>query len=285
MPEPVVTAVVPCFNQGHFLADCIGSLRAQTLPNWRAIVINDCSTDGTTAALCDAQADALVTVVHLPHNLGRSGARNHGIALATTEAILSLDADDALHPQHLATTVPALLAAPTIGIAYTDYTLFGAQQGIWRSKPFDIKRLYREQYIYAGSMFRKSAWAGTHGYSDDFAIGNEDWDFWLTLVESGWLGVHVPQALFRYRIHAQSWTSRIDMHGQDRAYRSCLLLLEHHRQGFERHGAERTFLAGATGREAQRLHASGQREQARALWRQVANLTPWDVVAHLRSWL
>lgn len=284
MPPPAaVTAVIPCYNQGQFLAECLASLRAQTFGDWAAVVVNDASTDAQTAACCDAVAAANVEIVHLPRNHGRALARNVGIARAQSEAVLSLDADDALDPGFLAATVPLLTAQPEVGIVYTDYALFGQEHGRWKGRPFEVARLYREQYIRAGSLFRKSAWAGTRGYAEAFTIGNEDWDFWLTLVEAGWRGAYVAAPLFRYRVHAASWSGATAMHGGDRAYRSALLLLEHHREGFERHGAVGPFLAWAHRREAERLAALGDRAGARALYREVAALRPWDLVAQVRA--
>lgn len=275
-----VTAVIPCFNQGKFLAECLDSLRAQRLADWHAVVVDDASTDGETPALCDAQAGPQVTVLHLPTNHGRSLARNVGIQHAKSEAILSLDADDAIEPEHLSQTVPLLLAKEDIGIVYTDYQRFGGRTDQLKGEPFVERNLYFRQYIYAGSLFRRSAWARTRGYSDDFRIGNEDYDFWLTLVEAGYRGVYVPRPLFRYRSHALSWTSS-GCHGDDRVYRSRLLLLEHHRAGFERHGATRKFLADTYRAEAQRLAAAGDRQGAAQLWCKVAELQPWNLRAQL----
>lgn len=278
MPSCRVTVVVPCFNQGHFLAECLDSLRAQTLTDWRAIVVDDASTDGTTPALCDAQADERVTVIHLATNQGRSLARNAGIELATSEAIFSLDADDALMPEHLALTLPLLQASPEIAVVYTDYALFGVRTGVMRGAPFDAATLYRWQYIFAGSLFRKSAWAQVGGYSDDFRIGNEDWDFWLRVVEAGLRGVYVPKKLLRYRLHEQSWSSTT-AHGADRDFRSRLLLLQHHRAGFEQHRATQAFLAETHVREARRLDRAGDRQAAASHWREAVRHRPADLTA------
>ena len=135
-----VTAIIPCFNHGQFVAACIDSLRAQTHSDWRAIILDDASTDDETPALCEAQADDRVQVLHLPQNLGRALARNHGIALAQTEAVLNLDADDTLHPQFLEKTLPHLMAFNDVGVVYTDYSIFGAWQGTRRAEPFDVAR-------------------------------------------------------------------------------------------------------------------------------------------------
>jgi glycosyltransferase involved in cell wall biosynthesis len=233
---PGVTVVIPCFNHGRFIAECVASLERQTFPGWRAIVVDDASTDGATPALCDAVRSARVEVLHLPENLGRAPARNVGIRRAETEAILSLDADDALHPEHLARTVPRLLSDPRCGVVYTDYQLFGDATHVMRARPFDEAALYRTQYIFAGSVFRRSAFDRTPGYREEFNIGNEDWDLWLSLVEAGYRGEHVPEPLYRYRRHPEAWTSQDPLARAEKILRSRELLRQLHLPGFERSG-------------------------------------------------
>jgi glycosyltransferase involved in cell wall biosynthesis len=277
---PTVTAVIPCFNHGAFLAECLDSLRAQTVATWRAIVVDDASTDGTTPQLCDAQADDRVQIMHLATNLGRALVRNHGIALAQTEAVLNLDADDTLHPQFFEKTVPPLLADPQIGVVYTDYRIFGAWQGKRVAEPFDVARLYQEQYIGGAALFRRSAWAKTHGYHEDFSIGNEDYDFWLSVVEAGYRGVYVPEQLYNYRMHKTSW-SATTAGGDDRVFRSRHALLQHHRAGFEAHGAVHDFEVATYRNEARRLAKAGRRGPARAMWREVLERDPQNWRARL----
>ncbi len=288
---PTVTAVIPCYNQGPFLADCLQSLRAQTVQTWRAIVLNDASTDGQTPAICDSFADDRVEVIHLPHNLGRALVRNVGIERCNTEAILNLDADDKLEPDYFARTIPLLLGERDIGVVYTDYRwfgvrdgalyrLFGVRDGRLKSKPFDLKRLYREQYIGGGSLFRRSAWEKTRGYHADFTIGNEDYDFWLSLVEGGFRGAYLAEPLYCYRIHPQSWTATM-AGGSDRIVRSREALLHHHRAGFEQHGAAQDFEFATYLAEARRLARVGDRCGAQAMWRRVLQLDPWNFSARL----
>jgi glycosyltransferase involved in cell wall biosynthesis len=279
---PTVTAVIPCFNHGRFLGACLDSLRAQTVSTWRAIVLDDASTDGETPGLCDLQADARVQIIHLPQNLGRALARNHGIALAETEAVLNLDADDTLHPQFLEKTVPPLLSDPRTGVVYTDYRIFGAWEGKRAAEPFDLARLYSEQFIGGAALFRKSAWAKTHGYHADFSIGNEDYDFWLSVVEAGYVGHYVAEPLYNYRMHTTSW-SATNVGGDDRVFRSRWALLQHHRAGFEAHGAVQAFERVTYADEARRLAKTGKRAQARAMWREVLVRDPHNWRVRLRT--
>lgn len=279
MVEPRVTAVIPCFNQGKFLRECLDSLRAQTMPDWVAIVLDDASTDGETPRLCDEAADERVRVIHVPQNLGRALVRNVGIAAATTEAVLSLDADDKLAPTYLERTLAALLTADDVGVAYADYQKFGRESAVMAFEPFAEAALYSRQFIPAGALFRRSAWAKTTGYHADFSIGNEDYDFWLRIVEAGYRGTWIPEPLFLYRIHAASWST--EDAGDDRNYRSRLLILQHHAAGFAKHGATQGFLRDTYWREGRRLTGVGKRWQARAMFARMVRTDP----GNWRGWL
>ncbi len=261
--KPEVTVVIPCFNQGQFIAECVGSLESQTFSSWKAIVVDDASTDGQTPGLCDAVRSDRITVVHVQKNQGRAGARNVGIKLAESEAVMSLDADDKLAPTHFARTVPRLLEDPRCGIVYTDYQNFGTLSSVTRAKPFDPVIFYVQQYIFAGSLFRKSAFDKTSGYRCEFNIGNEDWDFWLAIVEAGFSGTYVAEPLYHYRHHADSWSSQNRAEYARRVRKSRELLREYYRNGLERTGQLRRFDRDTEVSYARSMLAAGEITLAR----------------------
>lgn len=274
--KPVVTAIIPCFNHGRFVAECIESLERQTLRQWRAIVVDDASTDGETPALCDAVRSERVTVVHLPENRKAAAARNLAIEMADTEAILSLDADDALEPEHLATTVPLLLGDERCGIVYTDYRFFGNRTGVMYARPFDVKKLYVLQYIYSGSLFRKSAFEKTPRYRQA-AWGNEDWDLWLSIVEAGYHGTYVRKPLYRHRKHATQWSAqRLDALADD-ILRSRELLRELHAEGLARTGQRARFDHDTWLRDATLRLGAGDVRRARASLLRAMRARPWSL--------
>lgn len=99
MPSaPLITVVVPVYNQKDYLPRCFDSLLAQTLPDWAAVLVDDGSTDGS-GAVCDAYAarDARFAVLHQP-NGGVCAARNAGMRAAKSRYVTLLDQDDALSP-------------------------------------------------------------------------------------------------------------------------------------------------------------------------------------------
>ena len=108
---PLVSVVIPCFNQARYLRGAIDSVRAQTWTAIESIVVDDGSTDETSAIAC---ADA-VTMVVRQRNRGLSGARNAGLATAHGEYVLFLDADDELLPDAVRSGVEALQRHPGAG--------------------------------------------------------------------------------------------------------------------------------------------------------------------------
>jgi glycosyltransferase involved in cell wall biosynthesis len=96
MAQTFFSIIVPCHNQFEFIGDAIQSVLAQTYANREVIVVDDASTD-SSLELIGAFGDE-IEVVHLEKNVGRSGARNAGAAVARGEYLVFLDGDDALKP-------------------------------------------------------------------------------------------------------------------------------------------------------------------------------------------
>ena len=99
--NPLFSIIIPCYNQAHFLPDCLESLLQQSFPNWEAIVVNDGSTDTTSEVAKSYQnKDARIKLVE-KENGGLSSARNFGIQSAQGNRFIFLDADDYLYPNCL----------------------------------------------------------------------------------------------------------------------------------------------------------------------------------------
>ncbi len=73
--SPLVTVVIPCYNQAHFLGEAIESVLSQSYPNFEVIVVDDGSTDNTSEVASRYEGVRLVR----QENRGLAGARNTGI--------------------------------------------------------------------------------------------------------------------------------------------------------------------------------------------------------------
>ena len=108
MDAELVSVVIPCYNQAHFLSEAIESVLAQSYSNFEVIVVDDGSTDNTSEVAAHYPGVRLVC----QENQGVSGARNSGLAVSKGEYVVFLDADERLLPGALKAGLECLKAHP-----------------------------------------------------------------------------------------------------------------------------------------------------------------------------
>ena len=94
-----VSIIVPNYNGGNTIEECINSVLNQTYQNFEIIVVDDGSTDNSIEIL-RKYTNENIKIIYQP-NKGASSARNHGIKYATGDYIQFLDADDTLSPNKI----------------------------------------------------------------------------------------------------------------------------------------------------------------------------------------
>jgi glycosyltransferase involved in cell wall biosynthesis len=88
-----ISVIVPCFNERETIEQIIGAVRRAPLQEREIIVVDDGSTDGTTAVLREKIAPLVDRIIYQPVNRGKGAALRAGFAAAGGEAILVQDAD------------------------------------------------------------------------------------------------------------------------------------------------------------------------------------------------
>ncbi|WP_261164481.1 glycosyltransferase family 2 protein [Microbacterium sp. Marseille-Q6965] len=107
--SPVVTVIVAGWNVARYAEEALTSLHAQTREDWRAILVDDGSDDGTGTVFDRFAAwDTRFTAVHHTSRRGLGAARNSGLELVDTPYVGFLDADDVMEPRALALLVGSL---------------------------------------------------------------------------------------------------------------------------------------------------------------------------------
>jgi len=223
---PKVSVIIPCYNQGQYVVEAIQSVLNQTYDNFEIIVVNDGSTDDGTINLLTTLSMTKTSVLHTG-NQGLAAARNSGIAAASGEFILPLDADDTITAEYLEKGVSLLEADPSIGVVYGFADYFGARTGRWELPEYSPVGLLSENMIFCSALFRRCDWEKVGGYKTAMGHGWEDWEFWLSLSESGVGFVRIPEVLFHYRVRHASMTS--SMTYRQKFLMMGLLVLTHRR--------------------------------------------------------
>nr|WP_277933350.1 glycosyltransferase family A protein [Micrococcus aloeverae] len=211
-PEGVdrVTIVIPTFNDDpEHLRTSVDSAVVQTWGNLEVIVVDDGSTrEDTRGAL--AQLPAEVRVIRQP-NGGVGSARNTGIAAASGDIIVCLDADDRIDPHYVAEAVRTLGQTGTV-VAFPFCVTFGAVAGEQPTAPeVDAVDALRGSGIFPPSAFRKSRWEEIGGFYTGDPAAQEDWEFWTRMLRDGGFARRVPSAVFHWRIRENSRSSIVHL--------------------------------------------------------------------------
>jgi glycosyltransferase involved in cell wall biosynthesis len=189
---PAVSVVMPVYNAGGWLAHSIGSVRAQTYPDWELLAVDDGSTDDSLARLrALAAADPRIRPIAMPANGGVAAARNAGIEAARGRWIAFLDSDDAWAPDKLRRQVDDMRARD-LSVSYAAY-----QRVDERGKP--LSRVCPPDMVDHAAMLRSNHIGNLTGMYDRRLgearfrrIGHEDYVFWLDLVRRAGHAARVP---------------------------------------------------------------------------------------------
>lgn len=95
--SPFISIIIPVYNTGKYIENCLSSVKEQTFSNYEVIIVDDGCTD-SSGKLCDgfAKKDNRITVIH-KQNGGVSSARNIALERAKGKWILFVDSDDELY--------------------------------------------------------------------------------------------------------------------------------------------------------------------------------------------
>ena len=184
----LISVIIPCYRQGHFLGDAIRSALDQTYAEKEIIVVNDGS-DDNTEEVAKSFGDNIRYI--RKSNGGLSSARNAGINIANGDYLHFLDADDLLLPHALSLMMEAMEEKEN-RIVIVGYKLFervATEPGQVeflppeRLEPFPamINRNFGPPNILLTS--RKMILEA--GKFQEFPVTCEDWDMWLRLVFQG----------------------------------------------------------------------------------------------------
>lgn len=221
--RPKVSVIIPCFNYERFLPGSVGSALSQDGVETEVIIVDDASTDHSAdIAERYARQDPRVTVIRHGSNVGHIDTFNDGLAAATGEFIVRLDADDLLTPGSLARAVALLDAFPSVGLVYGHPKHFTTGMPpsactrirgwrVWSGEEWVADRCRKGANCITTPevMVRGSVMLSVGGLSTRLHLA-EDMEMWLRVAAVSDVGrVEGPDQAF-HRDHPASMTAAID---------------------------------------------------------------------------
>ena len=212
---PRVSVIIPTYNSIEYLPEAVKSALGQTFGDLEVIIVNDGSSDRTEQWVLE-QSDPRLTLIS-QENLGKSAARNAGIARAQGEYLAFLDADDCWEPTKLEKQTSCLDDNLQVGLVYVWTALADcngnptgriinshAEGNVW-------KELLQGNILACGStpMVRSSCFGTVGLFSTDLPLA-QDWDMWIRIATRYPFAV-IKEPLVRYRLHANNTSKQLEI--------------------------------------------------------------------------
>ena len=238
MDRPPISIVIPTYNRAALLPAAIQSVQAQTRTDWELVIVDDGSTDDTSAAIAPLlRQDRRLRLLINEGRRGPAGARNTGIRAARGAVLGFLDSDDYWEPSKLARFMAEFDALPAAVLVASDNRMMDADSCSsttmksfllktmvpwWQTDPLarEVTRsdaLARDIHaitqpgLFAGLTIAGFPWIHTSsamirrdaalkaGLFDERLTRTEDIDLWLRLERMGRF-VYIDEVLGRYDI-------------------------------------------------------------------------------------
>ena len=191
--NPLVSIIVPCYNQAQFLPEALQSVWEQTYENWECIIVNDGSPDNTHDVAQEWLAKDKRFKYIYKENGGLSSARNAGLDKAVGDYIQFLDCDDILECNKI--EKQSLFFDKGIDVLISGYRYFENKEGVSEQRIIgrdnfipetfiqfddrvDIKDLFdlKNPFVICAPLYKSCVFEKV-GNFDEQLHSLEDWDF------------------------------------------------------------------------------------------------------------
>lgn len=203
---PDVSVLMTVYNGLPYLDKAVDSILSQTLKDFRFVIVDDGSSDGTSEYLRSIKDDRVTVLTQ--SNQGTAAAANLGLKQIQTPFVARMDADDIAMPHRLETQLAFMKQHPDVGIVGAQVAPIGESgQGRSLALPTTHQQIFktimagRHGLAHSSLMIRTQFLKQVGGYWSLPLI--DDWDMMLRMGEVSKLA-NVDEVLLHYRVHQGS---------------------------------------------------------------------------------
>lgn len=223
--SPLISVIMPVYNGERFLQEAIDSVLCQTFPDFELLIIDDGSTDNTSAILEKYQNEPKIRIFQGRHQ-GVSAARNLGVSNARGGFVAFIDSDDRYDPNGLEKLLDAIQAHPDCEVVHAYFHSIdengrvGPKQGLElkpsstisegfqlpSSLPYSWDTILSVQFTCSlwAAIFRKSVFEKYGLFRTDLSSW-EDYEYFVRIYTHAPLSIWaIPEYTYYYRYNEKS---------------------------------------------------------------------------------
>lgn len=255
----MITIGITAFNEKKYLLEAWNSVVNQSDNNWEAIMILDGGADRETQKIFESISHDSLKKIKLEKNKGPYFTRSLAIENAKTAWYCHLDADDRIPINMVRHIIEAIIDSPNIEFIIGSSLYFD-------NFNFQVKKHagildYRLAFTLpfnGQSPIKKELFNRLGGFNKDFFRGGADWDFWLKIADSDFIGKRINPIIYerRYRQNnvGSSWIKKRP--------ENALKIIKKHPQYFKDQNRKMLCLSKAYELAAREFKRIGRRKEA-----------------------
>jgi len=219
--DPLVSAIVTCYNQSQFVVETLESIKAQTYKATQLVIVDDCSSDDSVTTIERWLHENRIDCTFIRHqkNQGICKTVNEALSLAAGKYISPIASDDIWLPDKIARQVEIMESQPdNVGVIYSDAIQIDEHgqtlPGLFIASHWNLPEMPQGCVLTSlldgnfvvpmTTLIRKSCFDKVGVYDENLPW--EDWDMWMRIARHySFLYSALPFA--KYRLHGKSYTA------------------------------------------------------------------------------
>jgi len=220
--EPLLSVIIPAYNYGRFLGQCVQSVLDQGVDDIEVLVLDNASTDDTPQVMARFAGDRRVRYMRNRYNYGPGYNWGNGLWVAQGRYFTYLSADDYFNPGHLAALLAVMQAHPEVAVGYTgirwvdEHGVALAQPRHPGYRPADYvggrnevaDLLVHDNYVApSAAIYHRRSFRQTWRAVEN--SGGADWDMAIQMAERFPDFAYVDAPGVSYRLHGAQYSQQV----------------------------------------------------------------------------
>ncbi|WP_341350786.1 glycosyltransferase [Sabulibacter ruber] len=203
--DNLLSIVIPFYNMGNYIEECVQSVLNSNYPNKEIIIINDGSTESDSLKKLQELTAKYPIQVFTTANNGLPSARNYGASMAKGRYLAFLDADDVVDATYYSKAIRVLGSYENVHFVGCWVQYFEGSTSCWPTFNPEPPYLLLHNMVNSSALVYKKEAFQNGGMNDSALVyGMEDWESVINLIGKGFRGVVLPELLFHYRVRKGS---------------------------------------------------------------------------------